>query len=52
MKKIEMAKIIVNSPTWDGTKNPQELADTTDVKELKEIFEMMQDAENGMDYMC
>ena len=46
MKKIEYARIIVRSPAWDGTRSPEKLAKWYTLAELKDIYDMLGEAEN------
>lgn len=45
MTKLDYAKIIVSSPAWDGINNPYELAKLYTKEELKDAYNMMEEAE-------
>lgn len=45
MKKMDMIEIIVNSPAWDGTKNKSWLYKNNTKEEIKDIYDMIEEAE-------
>ena len=45
MKKIDYAKCITNSPAWDGIKNPYTLTKMYRKEELKDMYDMIEEAE-------
>lgn len=44
-ERIEYAEILVNSPAWDGITDPHDLALRYELKEMKDLFGMMDEAE-------
>lgn len=55
MTKLEMAKILTNSPAWDGIKNPYKLVELYTKAELKDAYDVLEDAEAdyyNMRYGC
>ena len=45
MTKIEYAKILTESPAWDGIKDPYKLVKLYSKAELKDAYDMLTDAE-------
>lgn len=45
MTKIEMAKMLTESPAWDGMKDPYKLAKIYSKDELDEAYEELESAE-------
>ena len=45
MTKIEYARIIVRSPAWDGIKSAEKLAMWYKLAELKDMYDMLGEAE-------
>lgn len=45
MTKLEYAKILTNSPAWDGIKNPYKLIKLYSKAELKDAYDMLDYAE-------
>ena len=45
MTKLEYAKILTSSPAWDGIKNPFKLAEIYSKAELKDAYDMLEEAE-------
>lgn len=45
MNKLDYAEIIVNSPAWSGIKNPFKLVRMYTKAELKDIYNMLEEAE-------
>lgn len=45
MTKIDYAKILVESPAWDGIKDPYKLVKLYSKAELKDAYDMLADAE-------
>ena len=45
MTKLEYAKILTNSPAWGGIKNPFKLAEMYSKTELKDAYDMLEEAE-------
>lgn len=44
-ERYELAEILINSPAWDGLKNPHDLATAYQLKELKDAFGSINEAE-------
>lgn len=45
MTKMEYAKILTNSPVWDGIKDPYKLVKLYSKAELKDAYDMLEEAE-------
>ena len=45
MTKLDYAKILTNSPAWDGIKNPYKLVKLYSKEELKDAYDMLAYAE-------